>query len=433
MIASISVRPDLGCRRQSHPTLTGDAAIPSDLGPPAPRRAVERKSARILVVDDIADNRDLLVRRLQREGYHDLQVAADGEAALSLIEAHTFDLVLLDIMMPICNGYEVLERLSGANRLHELPVIVVSALNEIDSAVRCIELGAVDYLTKPFNPTLLRARVNATIEQKRLRDAVRAHLTRIEAELDTARKLQAGMVPTVFPAPTVARPVEIHAMMESAREVGGDLYDFFFAADGRLAFFIGDVSGKGVPAAMFMAQTKNLLRLMTGFLSRGGSGAATPAAILRRVNQELCDSNSMMMFVTGFFGMLDPQTGDLQFSCAGHEAPYLINPDGLSPVNGAQGLVLGLNADWVYETAAILMAPGDTLYLYTDGITEAFNPDNEAFSPRRLESVLRQSASLALDRLVDETVVAVREFSGTAPQSDDITCLAIRMLDAAAL
>jgi sigma-B regulation protein RsbU (phosphoserine phosphatase) len=241
------------------------------------------------------------------------------------------------------------------------------------------------------------------------------------------------MVPTVFPAPTVARPVEIHAMMESAREVGGDMYDFFFAADGRLAFFIGDVSGKGVPAAMFMAQTKNLLRLMTGFLSRGGSGAATPAAILRRVNQELCDSNSMMMFVTGFFGMLDPQTGDLQFSCAGHEAPYLINPDGLSPVNGAQGLVLGLNADWVYETAAILMAPGDTLYLYTDGITEAFNPDNEAFSPRRLESVLRQSASLALDRLVDETVVAVREFSGTAPQSDDITCLAIRMLDAAAL
>ena len=174
-------------------------AITSEPERAAPRRDVPRQTARILVVDDIEDNRDLLVRRLRREGYHDTQVAADGEQALRLIDTQAFDLVLLDIMMPICNGYEVLERLRAANRLHELPVIVISAHTELDSAVRCIELGAVDYLPKPFNPTLLRARVNATIEQKRLRDAVRAHLTRIEAELDTARKLQAGMVPTSIP------------------------------------------------------------------------------------------------------------------------------------------------------------------------------------------------------------------------------------------
>ena len=160
-------------------------AITSAPAPPAPRKGAQKRSARILVVDDIEDNRDLLVRRLRREGYHDTQVAADGEQALQLIEAQAFDLVLLDIMMPICNGYEVLERLRAANRLHELPVIVITALNELDSAVRCIELGAVDYLPKPFNPTLLRARVNATIEQKHLRDAVRANLARIEAELDT--------------------------------------------------------------------------------------------------------------------------------------------------------------------------------------------------------------------------------------------------------
>lgn len=147
------------------------------------------------------------------------------------------------------------------------------------------------------------------------------------------------MVPTVFPAPTAQRPVALHAMMKSAREVGGDLYDFFFAEDGRLVFFIGDVPGKGVSAAMFMAQTKSLLRLVTGFLLRDAAAAATPAAILGRVNQELCDGNSMMMFVTGFFGMLDTRTGDLQFSSAGHEAPYLVNADGLSPVTGAQGLV----------------------------------------------------------------------------------------------
>ena len=368
---------------------------------------------------------------MQREGYHDTQVAADGEAALKLIADHAFDLVLLDIMMPICNGYEVLERLNAANRLHELPVIVVSALNELDSVVRCIQLGAVDYLTKPFNPTLLRARVNATIEQKRLRDAVHAHLTRIEAELNTARKLQAGMVPTHFPPPTAERPVEIYAMMEPAREVGGDLYDFFFTEDGRLVFLIADVSGKGVPAAMFMAQTKNLLRLVTGFLLRDGINAATPAAILGRVNQELCEGNASMMFVTGFLGILDAQTGVLQFSCAGHEPPYLLNAAGLSPVAGAQGLVLGLTADWAYETATIQLAPGDTLYLYTDGITEAFNPENVAFSPQRLQDALRQSAGQSLDQLVQGTIAAVRDFTGEAPQSDDITCLAIRRLPAA--
>ncbi len=418
----------------------GDVTIASEPERPAPhkdaprrdvpRQDVPRQAARILVVDDIEDNRDLLVRRLRREGYHDTQVAADGEQALKLIAAQAFDLVLLDIMMPICNGYQVLERLRAANRLHELPVVVISALTELDSAVRCIELGAVDYLPKPFNPTLLRARVNATIEQKRLRDAVRAHLARIEAELETARKLQAGMVPTLFPAPTAERPVELHAMMQPARQVGGDLYDFFFIDDGRLVFFIGDVSGKGVPAAMFMAQTKHLLRLITTFLLRDDAAAATPAAILRRVNQELCEGNSMMMFVTGFFGMLDARTGEVQFSSAGHEAPYLVNAAGVSLVAGAQDLVLGLNADWAYATSTVRLAPGDALYLYTDGITEAFNPANEAFGRQRLQAALRDGRGQPLDRLVEGSVAAVRGFAGEAAQSDDITCLAVRLLDA---
>jgi sigma-B regulation protein RsbU (phosphoserine phosphatase) len=219
--------------------------------------------------------------------------------------------------------------------------------------------------------------------------------------------------------------------MHPARQVGGDLYDFFFAPDDRLVFFIGDVSGKGVPAAMFMAQAKHLLRLITAFLLQGDAAAATPAAILRRVNQELCDGNGSMMFVTLFFGMLDARTGELQFSCAGHEAPYLINADGVTPVTGAQGLVLGLSADWDYETATIRLAPGETLYLYTDGITEAFNPHNEAFARPRLETALRQNASQTLDRLVERTVAAVRDFAGDAAQSDDIACLAIRRLGAA--
>src|SRR5262245_13726462 len=179
-------------------------------------------TARLLVVDDNEDNRYTLIMRLQIEGYEDITTADDGEQALDLLRKQDFDLVLLDVMMPKVDGYQVLSQLKDEGRLHSIPVVMISALNEISSVVRCIELGADDYLPKPFDPTLLKARVGAILEKKRLRDEVRAHLARVEEELDAARELQLGMVPRHFPQPTEQWPVEIFAMMEPARAVGGD-------------------------------------------------------------------------------------------------------------------------------------------------------------------------------------------------------------------
>jgi sigma-B regulation protein RsbU (phosphoserine phosphatase) len=383
--------------------------------------------ARILVVDDVEDNRHLLTRRLNREGYRDIASAADGEEALALIAETAFDLVLLDVMMPKCDGYQVLERLKAGGQLHELPVIVISALNEMDSVVRCIQLGAIDYLPKPFNPTLLRARVRATLEQKALRDAVRAHLKRIEDELETARKLQMSMVPCVFPTPCAELPLEIFAMMEPAREVGGDLYDFFPIGDGRLAFAIGDVSGKGIAAAMFMARTKNLLRCVTGLL-QDARGIADPGLIVSRVNRELSDDNDMMMFVTLLFGIVDPRNGVVAFCNAGHDPAYRLGPRGVSVVEGPQGIALGVNPAFEFRTGELRLAPGEALYLYTDGITEATAPDDTMFGKERLEEKLRGLAGAPLDRVIGETVQAVRDFAATCPQSDDITGLALRLL-----
>ena len=384
-------------------------------------------NARILVVDDVEDNRHLLTRRLNREGYRAIATAADGEEALALMAQTPFDLVLLDVMMPKCDGYQVLERLRAGGQLHEVPVIVISALNEMESVVRCIQLGAVDYLPKPFNPTLLRARVSATLEQKALRDAVRAHLKRIEDELETARKLQMSMVPSVFPPPSPERPLEIFAVMEPAREVGGDLYDFFPTADGRLAFAIGDVSGKGIAAAMFMARTKNLLRVITGLL-QNVDGVADPGAIVSRVNRELCEDNDMMMFVTLLFGIIDPQTGLVTFSNAGHDPAYRIGPGGVAAVEGPQGIALGVHPSFEFQTGELRLAPGEALYLYTDGITEATAPDDSMFGRERLEERLRGLSDAPLDRVIGETVQAVRDFAGGCPQSDDITGLALRLL-----
>jgi len=394
--------------------------------PVTAERGAAKRPERILVVDDIEDNRQLLIRRLTREGFGAIATAADGEEALALIDSEPFDLVLLDVMMPKCDGYQVLERLKAAGKLHQLPVIVISALNEIDSVVRCIQLGAVDYLPKPFNATLLRARVGASLEQKQLRDQVQAHLTRLEDELEAARNLQMSMVPTDFPAPTPERPVEIFAMMEPAREVGGDLYDFFPTEDGRLAFAIGDVSGKGVPAAMFMARTKNLLRVVSGFMLQDGA-AAGPGEILGRVNAELCDGNSTLMFVTLYLGLLDPKSGVVRFANAGHDAPYRLGPQGVVSATGAQGMALGIDPRWRYETAELKLAPGEALFLYTDGITEANDPALALFARERLEAALKAAPGAPLESLVRAVGAAVGKFAAGAPQADDITALAVRL------
>src|SRR5262249_38085953 len=162
---------------------------------------------RILVVDDNDDNRYTLTLYLDLEGYSNVDIAHDGEEAIARLKASSFDLMLLDVMMPKVDGYQVLSWLKDQPQLRDLPVIMISALNEVNSVVRCIELGAVDYLLKPFNPVMLKARLGATLEKKKLRDQINEHLARLEEELEAARKLQMSMVPQSFPAATADFPI----------------------------------------------------------------------------------------------------------------------------------------------------------------------------------------------------------------------------------
>jgi len=196
------------------------------MSPQAPER-----TARILVVDDVVENRDLLLRRLQRLGFKAIDQAANGNEALAAIGAKPYDLVLLDIMMPELDGFGVLEVLKRDGRINDLPVVVISALSEIDPVVRCIELGAEDFLFKPFNPTLLRARVLATIEKKALRDATREELARKQRELNEARTLQLALAPLPFAGKVAQRALRIDVLLEPAKEVGGDVVDHFKLGD----------------------------------------------------------------------------------------------------------------------------------------------------------------------------------------------------------
>lgn len=383
---------------------------------------------RLLVVDDNEDNRYTLMLLLENEGYQNITVASDGEEALELLRAHEFDLVLLDVMMPKVDGYQVLERLKAEGRLHNIPIIMVSALNHMDSVIRCIGLGAVDYLPKPFDPVLLKARIGASLENKRLRDVVKVHLARLEDELKSARQMQIGMVPATFPEPTTERPVEIFAMIEPAREIGGDLYDFYEAGDGKLCFIIGDVSGKGIPSALFMARTKNLIRLVTRLARSVDGRMLQPAEIMTLVNQELCQDNTEMMFVTLFFGILNLSSGEVRFTNAGHSHPYHLHGTIVEAVMSHKGHPLGVRVNSKYETGSLALVAGDVLYLYTDGITEALDRNGQLFSENRLEAVLRNAAGSRPAETVNAVTEAVRQFVGEEPRADDITALAIRRI-----
>jgi sigma-B regulation protein RsbU (phosphoserine phosphatase) len=380
---------------------------------------------RILVVDDNDDNRYTLTLYLDLEGYTDVTVAEDGEQAIAVLQKDRFDLVLLDVMMPKVDGYQVLTWAREQPNLAELPVIMVSALNEIDSVVRCIELGALDYLLKPFNPVLLRARLSASLEKKRLRDQVNAHLARLQDELEAARRLQLGMLPQSFPAPTPGHPLDVFASMEPAREVGGDLYDVFNAPDGRFCVLIGDVAGKGMPAALYMARTRSLVRVVTELMGEG----VAPSDIIARVNQELCANNADMMFVTLFFAMLSLDSGELQFCNAGHNPPYHLSPAGVARIESQKNIILGVRPRSTYATGRLSLAPGDALFLFTDGVTEANDTAGAFYGEARLEAVLAGAAgqgSAAVVRAVSESLCG---FVGTAEPFDDVAMLALRRLD----
>ncbi|MDZ4185789.1 MAG: SpoIIE family protein phosphatase [Desulfuromonadales bacterium] len=242
---------------------------------------------------------------------------------------------------------------------------------------------------------------------------------RYESELKIARTIQMSFLPKRFPPFPEKGEFDIYATLVPAKEVGGDLYDFFLLDDEHLFFSIGDVSGKGVPAALFMAAAKTLMK---------GTAAAnlTLAEVLARVNQELCLENDSMMFVTVFCGLLNIRTGELSYSNAGHLPPLLLRP-GHTPewLPLPEGFFLGIMEEATYQTRSIVLTPGDRLVLYTDGVTEAMNDGKDFYTEERLRRLTREMGKAAPEAMVGEILRAVRAFAGDEPQSDDITLLAL--------
>ncbi|MDR3568786.1 MAG: SpoIIE family protein phosphatase [Syntrophobacteraceae bacterium] len=244
---------------------------------------------------------------------------------------------------------------------------------------------------------------------------------RIESELKIAGRIQMSFLPKAFPPLPGKTPVDIAARLEPARQIGGDLYDYFLLDDDHLFFTVGDVSDKGIPAALFMAVTKTLLK---GIAEKGMS----PSEILDKCNLELIGGNDSMMFVTLFCAILDLRSGRLRYSNAGHEHPFILRREGpLETLPIPEGFVLGVNEDAGYQTMEVELKPGDRLIVYTDGVTEAVNGAGEFYAHQNLISVLESCGSLCAEGIVSRILDSVKTFSSGVPQADDITLLAVSL------
>ena len=388
--------------------------------PPAPSFA---EPMRVLVVDDEPDIEPLLrqrFRRRVREGEIELTFASDGLDALEKLDAHPeIDLVLTDLNMPRMDGLTLLGELARLGR--PVRAVVVSAYGDLVNIRTAMNRGAFDFITKPIAFDDLETTLDKTarhLAELRAAAAMQARMAGVERELIIARRIQQAIVPTVFPT---GGPVEVYGTMLPAREVGGDFYDFFWLDEERLGFAIGDVAGKGVPAALFMAVTRSVLKAVA-------MGGVAPGACLRRVNELLYPESVASVFVTLFYGVLNASTGSVEYANAGHNPPVLVRP-GVPPslIERVAGLPIAAVKEFAYTSHQMALGRGEALLLYTDGVTEAMNARREQFDTPRLLAALDGVAGEPVRTLVDAVTGAVEAFAAGAEQHDDITLLAVRL------
>jgi len=384
--------------------------------------------AKILVVDDEPDLQALISQKFRNKikaKEYEFHFAENGEKALEKIANDgTIDLVLTDINMPVMDGLTLLSKINELNN-KLLRSVIVSAYGDMENIRTAMNRGAYDFITKPIDLKDLEITIEKSlkeIEEYKLAVSAQTKLIALQQELDIANVIQTSILPKTFPPFPDRKEFEIFAKMIPAKDVGGDLYDFFFIDKYRLGVVVGDVSGKGIAAALLMAVSKTLLKAT----ALKGMPADN---ILSEVNNIITDESPANMFVTVFYGVLDLRSGAFEYSNGGHNPPYLIPTDGeAKQLDNIGGLMIGAMKDVPYESNVVMIKPGESLLFYTDGVTESFNKDGEEFHETGLEQILADKNSLSVNELVEHVFENVQSFSEGVEQSDDITCLALKYL-----
>lgn len=383
---------------------------------------------KILSVDDEADMEMLILQRFRRQirdKNYEFIFAANGAEALEKLEQNQdVALVLSDINMPEMDGLTFLSKLNDKKNPY-LKAVMVSAFNDMDNIRTAMNRGAFDFVTKPINFEDLEITINKTIRHiEQLVTSQKEHdqLVAIQNDINIAQEIQQAMLPKTFPPFPGRTDFDLHAFLKAAKLVGGDLFDYFLMDDNRLFFLIGDVSDKGIPASLFMAITKAIFK---SHFSNKNCG--TISEEVRRINDFLSADNQSMMFVTAFVGILDLTTGVIEYIDAGHEPPLILRKNNeVEILKKKGGLALCIDGDFPYSSSTFKLEPGDTLFTYTDGVTDANNRAGERFGLERVKELLTQATQSAKPQAINDTLLSqIQAFIGDNAQFDDITALTL--------
>src|SRR5271165_3115912 len=378
--------------------------------------AEEKKT--VLLVDDAPANIQV-VNSILKDAYK-IRVATNGAKALELVKvAPPPDLILLDVMMPGMDGYEVCARLKANAETEEIPVIFLTGKTESEDETRGFEVGAVDYIHKPFSPSVVRARVQTHLTLRGIRQQLANQLLAIQKELALAREIQLSIMPKRIPR---IQGLDIAARYSPMTSVAGDFYDFIPVDDKHLGVFIADVSGHGVPAALVASMLKIALASQT-------PNASDPAKVLTGLNQALC-GKFQGHYVTAAYMYIDLEKNTIRYAGAAHPPMLLGNgaPGGTREVI-ENGLFIGMFPDATYNSIEVPVAPGDRAVLCTDGIPETSNAAEEQFGQERIQQFMETSAAPSSDQFCDDFLAELLRWSERPPdaeQEDDITLVVIR-------
>lgn len=373
--------------------------------------------AEILIVDDKPANLRLLTQILTEHGYQ-VRAMTSGARALESALITPPDLILLDIRMPEMDGFAVCTALKAQAQTRDIPIIFISALDSVEDKLAAFRLGGVDYVTKPFQPEEVLARVKTHLALRGLQRRLQESNRRYRRELALAGQIQASFLPQVLPT---LLGWQLATRLIPSRETSGDFFDVVALPEGRWGLLIADVADKGVGAALFMALCWGLIRT---YLARTPSA---PARVFEAVNRRLLRDTTAGEFVTVFLGVLDTATGRLTYANAGH-CPALLASAGRAPVRLRNtGAPLGILENLTWEQHDRQLHPGDTLLLYTDGISEAQSATGQFFCIEGLEAVMQASPGESAAGLLERVLRTVNAFAeGKHLESDDIAVLALR-------
>lgn len=381
-----------------------------------------------MVVDDEVDLQALIsakFRKLILQGEFIFCFALNGAEALKQLENDSeINIILTDIRMPVMDGLTLMSNLSELKKNYK--VIVISAYGDMSNIREAMNRGASDFVTKPIDFDDLTITLRKIIaEYNKLLVALEGekHYEEVRLELAIAKNIQERMLPRNF-HPFKNQTLEMDARMIPAQLVGGDFFDFFPLGDHKIGLVVADVSGKGLPACLYMAITHSLFRAFSR------QGLSCPE-VLTQLNNYLGTDNDSCVFVTAFYAVLDISNGSLVYCNAGHNAPYILQKSGLiKKLVSNPGHVLGLSETFSqlpeFKESSLVLEDKDCLFLYTDGVTEAWNTNQELFSEKRLEKFLENAQEQSITQLIDCISNEVSSFAEGNTQSDDITIFAIR-------